>query len=300
MNPRASVDIDAPIERVWAVMLDTGAYAEWNPFVVHVECASPPKVCDPIKLHVRWANGQYHDEFYSNETIRGWYKDWISHVLTRVNPLTGVAYRDDPTVMAWELGNEPRCLSAGAYPRSPSCTTQTLVDGADVISRDIKSVAPKQLVDVGDEGFFCDDPAQEDWTRNCGEGVDTLAFTRLPAIDMLSFQTLGATALTLLAVGYLAGRYRETLGLPNRGSTVALAGGLTLMAALLFASIQVLLRVGADVSPLVIRDMVIVILLGMALALPVFALVRRLLRSALIEDQTRARRPVAPAPIEGR
>ena len=53
-------------------------------------------------------------------------------------------------------------------------------------------------------------------------------------IDMLSFQTLGATALTLLTVGYLAGRYRETLGLPNRGSTVALAGALTLMAALLF------------------------------------------------------------------
>jgi len=58
MNPRASVDIDAPIDRVWAVMLDTDAYAEWNPFVVRAECASPPKVGDPIKLHVRWANGR--------------------------------------------------------------------------------------------------------------------------------------------------------------------------------------------------------------------------------------------------
>ena len=58
MNPRASVDIDAPIERVWAVMLDTGAYDEWNPFVVRAECASQPKVGDPIKLHVRWANGR--------------------------------------------------------------------------------------------------------------------------------------------------------------------------------------------------------------------------------------------------
>jgi hypothetical protein len=58
MNPRASVDIDAPIDRVWAVMLDTEAYAEWNPFVVRAECATPPKVGDPIKLHVRWANGR--------------------------------------------------------------------------------------------------------------------------------------------------------------------------------------------------------------------------------------------------
>jgi hypothetical protein len=58
MNPRASVDIDAPIDHVWAVMLETGAYDEWNPFVVRVECAAPPKVGDPIKLHVRWANGR--------------------------------------------------------------------------------------------------------------------------------------------------------------------------------------------------------------------------------------------------
>jgi hypothetical protein len=57
MNPRASVDIDAPIDQVWAVMLDTDAYAEWNPFVVRAECATPPTVGDPIKLHVRWANG---------------------------------------------------------------------------------------------------------------------------------------------------------------------------------------------------------------------------------------------------
>ncbi|WP_204002221.1 cellulase family glycosylhydrolase [Virgisporangium aurantiacum] len=137
--------------------------------------------------YVRWAGGSYHDDFYTNATIKGWYKDWISHVLNRVNPLTGVAYKDDPTVMAWELGNEPRCLSAGAYPRSPNCTPATLTAWADEVSRHIKSVDRKHLVGVGDEGFFCDDPTSPDWTANCADGVDNLALTRLAAIDIMSF-----------------------------------------------------------------------------------------------------------------
>jgi hypothetical protein len=56
-NPSASTEINAPLELVWDVMLDTRAYAEWNPFVERAETASPPEVGNPIVLHVRWANG---------------------------------------------------------------------------------------------------------------------------------------------------------------------------------------------------------------------------------------------------
>ena len=57
-RPVPSASIDAPLDVVWAVMLDTAAYGEWNPFVYEVECPSPAKVGDPIKLHVRWSNGK--------------------------------------------------------------------------------------------------------------------------------------------------------------------------------------------------------------------------------------------------
>ena len=57
-DPTASVEIAAPIQEVWEVMVDTASYGEWNPFVVKAECDVPPKVGDPIVLHVRWANGR--------------------------------------------------------------------------------------------------------------------------------------------------------------------------------------------------------------------------------------------------
>jgi hypothetical protein len=57
-RPGATVAIDAPLETVWAVMMDTEAYVEWNPFLFRVECRTPPQPGDPIVLHVRWPNGK--------------------------------------------------------------------------------------------------------------------------------------------------------------------------------------------------------------------------------------------------
>ena len=56
-HPRASVEIDAPIEMVWRVMVETETYAAWNPFVVRAETAQPAAVGNPIVLHVVWADG---------------------------------------------------------------------------------------------------------------------------------------------------------------------------------------------------------------------------------------------------
>src|SRR5260370_450246 len=50
--------------------------------------------------YVRWKGAQFHDDFYRDPTIRQWYKDWISHLRNHVNLYTGIAYKDDATIMA--------------------------------------------------------------------------------------------------------------------------------------------------------------------------------------------------------
>jgi polyketide cyclase/dehydrase/lipid transport protein len=56
-NPAAGIDIDAPIDLVWRVMIDVAAYGEWNPFITRADCPSPPRAGDPIRLHVTFGDG---------------------------------------------------------------------------------------------------------------------------------------------------------------------------------------------------------------------------------------------------
>ncbi len=44
--------------------------------------------------------------FYTDANVIADYKQYISHLLNHINPYTGLAYKNDPAVMAWETGNE--------------------------------------------------------------------------------------------------------------------------------------------------------------------------------------------------
>lgn len=69
MNPvaQAKIVINAPIEKVWAAMLDISRYPQWNPFIIKVETAGDIGVAGTdMKLTVRWANGGLQT---SNEQI---------------------------------------------------------------------------------------------------------------------------------------------------------------------------------------------------------------------------------------
>lgn len=53
-----------------------------------------------------WRGYTNADEFYRSAEVIQDFKDYISFLLNRVNTYTGIAYKADPVIMAWEIGNE--------------------------------------------------------------------------------------------------------------------------------------------------------------------------------------------------
>ncbi len=112
-------------------------------------------------------------------------------------------------------------------------------------------------------------------------------------LDSMLLQTLGVSSLALLSVGYLAGRYREGFEVAGALVVPLLAAGFTLLYAAGFAAIQLMLGVETTVSVLVVREIFVQALLAMALAIPTYPLVRRILAPALI-DYAPAHRLLVP------
>lgn len=109
-------------------------------------------------------------------------------------------------------------------------------------------------------------------------------------VDLALVQTLGVTSLLFIAIGYWAGRLRELRDPAHGLAPLAVGAVATAVATIGFALMQYLLGVRAPVSWLLLRQLVVTILLGSLLALPVYALVRRVVQGSLPQDPRRRRR----------
>ena len=109
-------------------------------------------------------------------------------------------------------------------------------------------------------------------------------------VDTALMQTLGVTSLVLTAVGYGAGRMRELRDPAHGLAPVAVGAAATAVAALGVTLLQFLLGVEAPVSPLLVRQILMTIVLNTLLALPVYAICRRVLLPFLPDDPRRRRR----------
>ncbi len=113
-------------------------------------------------------------------------------------------------------------------------------------------------------------------------------------VDLLAGATMGVSSLVLTAVGYGAGRYREVRDPAHGLMPIPVGAAATVAWVFAFGAVSFMLDVGASVSPLVLRDMLMTAFLNVLLALPVFALIRRVLRPVLIVDPADLRRRRQP------
>ncbi|KAK2446413.1 mannan endo-1,4-beta-mannosidase [Trifolium repens] len=100
-------------------------------------------------------------------------------MLTRRNSLSGVAYKDDPTIMAWELMNEIRC---------PSDHSGNTVQGwISEMASYLKSIDGNHLLEAGLEGFYGE--SNRDSNPNFQVGTDFIANNQIPTIDFATLHS---------------------------------------------------------------------------------------------------------------
>ncbi|KAF9452368.1 glycoside hydrolase family 5 protein [Macrolepiota fuliginosa MF-IS2] len=124
-------------------------------------------------------SGQPHDLFYTNTNVKTAYKNYIKTFVGR--------YVNEPTIMAWELANEPRCKGSTGT-TSGSCTTTTITNWAKEISAYIKTLDSNHLVAIGDEGFY-NQPGAPTYPYQGSEGVDFDANLAISSIDFGTFHS---------------------------------------------------------------------------------------------------------------
>lgn len=89
--------------------------------------------------------------FYGNAEAVAGYHAWVRTVVTRRNTVTGRLYADDPTIMAWQLANEPR---PGGSEAVIAASRDAFVAWIGGTARLIKSLDPNHLVSTGSEGLM--------------------------------------------------------------------------------------------------------------------------------------------------
>ncbi|KAJ7440858.1 CEL4a mannanase [Mycena latifolia] len=122
-------------------------------------------------------SGQPHDVFYTNPSVIAAFKTYVQAVVTR--------YANEPTILAWELVNEPRC-SGSSTTASSTCTVSTITNWVSTMSAFIKSIDSNHLVGLGDEGFF-NQPGSSDYMYQGSAGIDFAANLKISTIDFGTF-----------------------------------------------------------------------------------------------------------------
>lgn len=104
---------------------------------------------------------EFVSQFATNEKAQQLFSDYVSFILSRTNRFTGKAYRDDPAIMSWQIGNEPRAFKKELLPGFERWIVKTAAL--------IRSLDPNHLISIGSEGLWGTEMDLSSWTRMCAD-----------------------------------------------------------------------------------------------------------------------------------
>lgn len=85
-------------------------------------------------------------EFYTCGPCKQDYNKQIGILINRINTVTKIKYIDDPTIMSWEIANEPRPMRPSVIPEYKQWIA--------AVARTIKTMDKNHLVTIGTEGYI--------------------------------------------------------------------------------------------------------------------------------------------------
>jgi len=90
-----------------------------------------------------------NSRFYTDAKAQAEYRNVIDHIVNRTNTVTGKRYRDDPTLLSWQLANEPRPGSS----KATASQKETYVRWIAATAHYIRSLDHNHMVSTGSEGL---------------------------------------------------------------------------------------------------------------------------------------------------
>lgn len=87
---------------------------------------------------------EFVGQFVRSDSAQALFANYVKDVITRTNRYTKVRYIDDPTIMSWQIGNEPRAF----LPENKASFSKWMRETAALI----KSLDANHLVSTGSEG----------------------------------------------------------------------------------------------------------------------------------------------------
>ncbi len=100
-------------------------------------------------------------KYATNEKAHQLFYNYVRFILTRTNRYTGKKYKDDPTIMSWQIGNEPRAFSKDVIPAFEEWLRKT--------SALIRSLDKNHLISVGSEGKWGCEGDMKCYERICAD-----------------------------------------------------------------------------------------------------------------------------------